>query len=238
MVRRTEPHQNKHHFRHHVIPEKNEGLDMGLEGQRFATGRFARIIADSIEAITSTISTLLTLTTGLTLSFLGAGVVHTDSSGVVSTGPVVLTSEVSGDLPFANLAQGSALSVLGVTGNATADVASIAAGTDNQVLRRSGTAVEFGQVNLASSDAVTGSLAVANGGTAGTTAATARAGISAAPLDPTFVTLSTNTELTNERVLTAGNGVVFTDAGAGSTLTVALTGGSLANPIATQVFGG
>ena len=68
-------------------------------------------------------------------------------------------------LGFANLAQGSGLSVLGVTGNSTADNASIAAGTDNQVLRRSGTSVAFGAVNLASSNAVTGTLPVTNGGT-------------------------------------------------------------------------
>jgi hypothetical protein len=72
---------------------------------------------------------------------------------------------VTGDLPFSNLAQGSALSVLGVTGNATADNASIAAGTDHQVLRRSGTSLAFGAVNLAQSAAVTGTLAVTNGGT-------------------------------------------------------------------------
>lgn len=76
---------------------------------------------------------------------------------------------VTGDLPFANLTQGSALSVLGVTGNATADVASIAAGTDHQVLRRSGTTLTFGAVNLAQSAAVTGTLAVGNGGTGTTT---------------------------------------------------------------------
>lgn len=75
---------------------------------------------------------------------------------------VDLTSEVTGDLPFSNLAQGSALSVLGVTGNATADNASIAAASDHQVLRRSGTAVAFGAVNLASSAAVTGDLPLAN----------------------------------------------------------------------------
>jgi hypothetical protein len=75
------------------------------------------------------------------------------------------TAAVTGDLPFSNLAQGSALSVLGVTGNATADNASIAAGTDHQVLRRSGTTVAFGAVNLAQSAAVTGTLAVTNGGT-------------------------------------------------------------------------
>lgn len=73
-----------------------------------------------------------------------------------------LTNGVVNRLPFANLAQGAALSVLGVTGNATADLASIVAATDNQVLRRSGTAVAFGAVNLASSDAVTGTLPAGN----------------------------------------------------------------------------
>lgn len=72
---------------------------------------------------------------------------------------------ITGDLPLANLAQGSALSVLGVTGNATADNASIAAGTDHQVLRRSGTALAFGALNLAQAAAITGVLPTANGGT-------------------------------------------------------------------------
>lgn len=91
-------------------------------------------------------------------------------------GPLDLgnSSAITSDLPYANLTQGSALSVLGVTGNAGADVASIAAGSDHQVLRRSGTAVAFGQLNLASSNAVTGLLPVANGGTGASTAATAR----------------------------------------------------------------
>lgn len=79
-------------------------------------------------------------------------------------GAVVLTTDVNGDLPYANLTQGSALSVLGVTGNATADVASIAAGTDHQVLRRSGTALAFGALNLAQAAAITGVLPIANGG--------------------------------------------------------------------------
>jgi hypothetical protein len=237
-VIRTDIHNNKHHFRHHVVPEKNEGLDIGLTGQRFATGRFATIFVDTLNAITSSISTLLTLTTGLTLSFLGAGVVHTDASGVVSTGPVDLGSEVSGDLPFANLTQGSALSVLGVTGNATADVASIAAANDKEILRRSGTAVAFGSIDLAASGAVgTSVLAVANGGTNAATAAAARTSLAVAPLDPQYVTLATNSELSNERVLTAGTGITFVDGGAGSTITVSVTGG-FSNPIATQVFGG
>lgn len=89
-------------------------------------------------------------------------VLHGNASGAPTFAAVNLSTDVTGDLPYANLTQGSALSVLGVTGNATADVASIAAGTDNQVLRRSGTALAFGAVNLASSDAVTGNLPVTN----------------------------------------------------------------------------
>lgn len=54
---------------------------------------------------------------------------------------------VTGDLAYSNLAQGSARSVLGVTGNATADVASIQ-GTADQVLvvNGAGTALSFGTV--------------------------------------------------------------------------------------------
>lgn len=48
-------------------------------------------------------------------------------------------------------------------------------------------------------------------------------GTSAAPLDATYVTLSTNPTLTNERVLTGTSGqITLTDAGAGSTVTLAL----------------
>lgn len=42
-----------------------------------------------------------------------------------------------------------------------------------------------------------------------------------APTGASYVTLGTNGTLTDERVLTAGDGVTVTDAGAGSTVTVA-----------------
>ncbi len=89
------------------------------------------------------------------------GTLTTGSTGAGFT-VALSTSTITGDLAFSNLTQGSALSVLGVTGNATADFASIAAGSDNQVLRRSGTTLAFGAVNLASSSAVTGNLPVTN----------------------------------------------------------------------------
>lgn len=89
-------------------------------------------------------------------------VLHGNAAGAPTFAAVSLTADVSGDLPFANLAQGAALSVLGVTGNAIADVASIVAASDGQVFRRSGTAVAFGAVDLASANSVTGVLPVGN----------------------------------------------------------------------------
>ena len=57
----------------------------------------------------------------------------------------------------AKLRQGAGLSVIGVTGNATANVADIAAGSDGHVLRRSGTTLAFGTIATAgiADDAVT-----------------------------------------------------------------------------------
>lgn len=71
---------------------------------------------------------------------------NTGSSNNPAWAQINLANGVTGDLPFANLTQGSALSVLGVAGNATADNASIAAASDGQVLRRSGTSIGFGSV--------------------------------------------------------------------------------------------
>lgn len=64
------------------------------------------------------------------------------------------------------LRQGTALSVIGNSTNGTANVADIAAGADHNILRRSGTAIGFGSIDLSQSGAVGSSiLAGANGGT-------------------------------------------------------------------------
>ncbi len=91
-------------------------------------------------------------------------VTPTSGYGVVNLEVNLSGGGITGRLPFAKLAQGSALSVLGVAGNATSDNASIVAASDAQVLRRSGTSVGFGAINLASTNAVSGILAEANGG--------------------------------------------------------------------------
>jgi hypothetical protein len=67
------------------------------------------------------------------------------------------------------LRQSAGLSVIGRSANSTGNVADITAANDGQVLRRSGTSVGFGAVNLGLTDAVTGALTVTNGGTGATT---------------------------------------------------------------------
>ena len=57
-----------------------------------------------------------------------------------------------------------------------------------------------------------------------------------APTTASYVTLGTNATLTNERVLTAGAGISLTDAGAGSTITIAATGGQ-AFPVGSVFIG-
>ena len=60
-----------------------------------------------------------------------------------------------------------------------------------------------------------------------------------APKDAQFVVLATNSTLTVERVLTAGSGITLTDGGAGSTLTIASSGGAADDDqgiLADQVF--
>mgnify|MGYP000647433119 CR=1 FL=1 len=55
---------------------------------------------------------------------------------------------------------------------------------------------------------------------------TASGGGGGAPTGASYVTLGTDATLTAERVLTAGSGITLTDAGAGSTVTVAVTAGT------------
>jgi hypothetical protein len=109
----------------------------------------------------TTSTTFVNLTTNVT----GTLPIANGGTGSTSTTFVNLATNVTGDLPFANLTQIAGLSVLGVTGNSTADVAGITAASDHQVLRRSGTSVAFGAVALNQTNAVTGILPVANGGT-------------------------------------------------------------------------
>ena len=98
-------------------------------------------------------------------SIAGSKLIGTDITSLANLATVgTITAGVwtGTDIAFANIAQIAGLSVLGVTGNSTADMAAITAASDNQVLRRSGANIGFGAINLASSAAVTGNLPVGN----------------------------------------------------------------------------
>lgn len=82
-------------------------------------------------------------------------------SGTGSFAATIAANAVTG----AKFRQSAALSVVGNATNATANVTDIAAASDGQVLRRSGTALAFGAVSLSTAAAVTGTLPVGNGGT-------------------------------------------------------------------------
>jgi hypothetical protein len=84
-----------------------------------------------------------------------------DGSTDVSAAATIQTNAVSND----KFRQSSALSVVGRSANSTGNVADIAAASDHQVLRRAGSSVGFGAINLTQSAAVTGALPVSNGGT-------------------------------------------------------------------------
>lgn len=64
---------------------------------------------------------------------------------------------------YAKIQNGTGLSVVGRAANTTGVNADIAAASDGQVLRRSGTSIAFGAVDLASASAITGLLPIANG---------------------------------------------------------------------------
>lgn len=82
-----------------------------------------------------------------------------------SLGPITVGIATNG-IGNTQLRQSAALSVIGNATVATANVADISAASDFQILRRSGSAIGFGSINLASSAAVgTSILPAVNGGT-------------------------------------------------------------------------
>lgn len=147
---------------------------------------FRALVASDIPSLSTeklTSGTLGVARGGTGASTFTAGIVKssggTDALTTAST--ISLTSEVSGTLPVGNGGTGvTTLNSNGVVlGNGTSAVNVTTAGSANQVLRvpSAGGAPAFGSIALGSSDAVTGTLAIANGGTGQTTAANALAAL-------------------------------------------------------------
>ena len=87
------------------------------------------------------------------------------SAGVGLTLSGTQFSVATNGISDAMLRQSAGLSVIGRSTNSTGDVADITAASDYQVLRRSGTSIGFGAIDVSQSGAVTGTLATGNGGT-------------------------------------------------------------------------
>lgn len=109
----------------------------------------------------------LTLTGTVFAVGAGDGIQSDASSVTVKLDGSTLSKSASG----LKVAQQAGLTVLGVTGTSTADVAAIA-GTAGQVLRvnAAGSALAFGKITLSDTNTVDGTLAIGNGGTGQTTA--------------------------------------------------------------------
>lgn len=94
-------------------------------------------------------------------------VLKTSASGGAPSWGTVATGGIADDaVTNAKIRNSAALSVIGRSANNSGDPADIAAGSDHQVLRRSGSTLAFGAINLSQANAVTGRLPAANMGPA------------------------------------------------------------------------
>ena len=129
----------------------------GTTAQSFGIG--ARLDLRLTEAAMQALLELATLATAIGLL--------APKASPTFTGTVAVPD---GSFAPGKLVDGSARSVLGVAGNASAARADIVAGADHQALRRAGTSIGFGAIDLAQAAAVTGVLPAANLPDASTTA--------------------------------------------------------------------
>jgi hypothetical protein len=150
-------------------------------------------------------------TTNITFVQVSSAQIYTAGAGLDLNG-TQFSVETNG-ITNAMLRQSAGLSVIGRSENTTGDVADVTAGTDHQVLRRSGTSVGFGAVALDQSAAVSGTLPVTSGGTGQTSFTNGEL----------LIGNTTGNTLT-KATLTPGSGISITN-GNGS-ITIAASGAS------------
>ncbi len=130
--------------------------------------KFQQVGANSLVGnATGVTANATSITLGSTLGFSGTALQTDNFTGDVTTSSNSFATTIANNaVSNAKFRQSAALSVVG---NGTGSIANVAdiTGTTNQVLvvNNAGSALAFGAVNLASSSAVTGLLAGANGGT-------------------------------------------------------------------------
>lgn len=122
----------------------------------------------SLAGNTTGVSALGTsVTLGATLAFSGSALQTVAGTGDVTWSANAFSTTIAANVVTdAKFRQSAALSVVGRSANSTGNVADISAAADFNILRRSGTSIGFGAIDLSQSGAVGSSLlAGANGGT-------------------------------------------------------------------------
>lgn len=111
----------------------------------------------STDAVNLSQLTAATAVSGDVTIVAGSGVAN------ITTGVIVDTDiNTTANITLSKLASVAGLSVLGRSPNTTGSLAAITATATGQVLRYSGTTLDFGALDLADSDAITGTLPAAN----------------------------------------------------------------------------
>ena len=145
----------------------------------------------------------------------GTSIPDGDKGDITVSGSGTTWTIDSNAVSYSKIQQASGLSVIGNSGSSTANVGAIT-GSVGQVLRvnDAGTALDFGAVNLNTAASITGTLAVANGGT----------GITEVGIANTFLT-SSGTSLSWSKIgLTTGVTGVLPVANGGTGLSSLATG--------------
>lgn len=176
-----------------------------IAANKGGTGQTTYAVGDILYAdTTSSLAKLAGVATGNVL--ISGGVTTAPSWGKVG-----LTTHVSGTLAVGNGGTGATTFTSNgvLLGNTTGAVTATTAGSAYQALRvpAGGGAPAFGAIDISQSAAVTGSLAIANGGTGGTSAATARSNL-AVPTRYTATVPTTGTTVTINHALNTTDVVV------------------------------
>lgn len=180
-ISRVQPTQTENYIIK-ILPDSNPNTFFGVASIGGMTGVITcgfgiTCAGNNISAITSTVPTPTPTTLGgifqssaPSLNFAYGvdtlGNILYAQPGFGNLAGTILPSQIANNtITNAMLNTGPALSVVGNNTNATANRTDIAAAADGNILRRSGTAIGFGSIDLSNSNSVGSSLlALANGG--------------------------------------------------------------------------